>query len=146
MPSKTYTQRKEDTQRSWKIVDATGQSLGRMASQIAACLRGKDKPTFTPHVDGGDFVVVVNAEKVELKGAKLDEKMYHYHTGYRGGIVTRSARQLRQDDPEKMIRLAVWGMLPKGALGRQMINKLKVYRGAEHPHAAQQPKTMAMNL
>jgi large subunit ribosomal protein L13 len=145
MPSKTYTQKKEEVQRDWRVVDASGQVLGRMASQIAAVLRGKDKPTFTHHVDGGDFVVVVNAEKLVLTGNKLETKLYRYHTGYRGGVKTQTAKQMVENDPEEMIRLAVWGMLPKGPLGRDMIGKLKVYRGPSHPHEAQQPKPMTVN-
>jgi large subunit ribosomal protein L13 len=145
MPYKTYVQKKEEVQRNWRVVDASGQVLGRMASQIAAVLRGKDKPTFTHHVDGGDFVVVINAEKLVLTGDKLDKKLYRYHTGYRGGVKTQTAKQMLENDPEEMVRLAVWGMLPKGPLGRDMIGKLKVYRGSEHPHAAQQPKPMTVN-
>jgi large subunit ribosomal protein L13 len=145
MPSKTYTQKKEEVQRDWRVVDATGQVLGRMASQIAAVLRGKDKPTFTHHVDGGDFVVVINAEKLVLTGNKLETKLYRYHTGYKGGVKTRTAKQMVENDPEEMVRLAVWGMLPKGPLGRDMIGKLKVYKGPSHPHEAQQPKPMTLN-
>lgn len=145
MPSKTYMQKKEEVQRNWRVVDAAGQVLGRMASQVAAVLRGKDKPTFTHHVDGGDFVVVINAEKVVLTGAKLRTKLYRYHTGYRGGVVTHTAKQMIENDPEEMIRLAVCGMLPKGPLGRDMIGKLKIYRGPSHPHEAQQPKPMAIS-
>ncbi len=144
MPPKTFQERKEDVVRNWRIVDARGQVLGRLASQVAAVLRGKDKPTFTPHVDGGDFVVVVNAEKIELTGNKLNKKLYHNHTNYRGGIKTRTAKEMRQSYPEEMITEAVWGMLPKGPLGREMIGKLKVYRGASHPHDAQKPTTLTI--
>ncbi|MFH1262658.1 MAG: 50S ribosomal protein L13 [Pseudomonadota bacterium] len=142
MPTKTYMQKKEEAQRNWRVVDATGQVLGRLCSQIAIVLRGKDKPTFTPHVDGGDFVIVVNAEKVALTGDKLNKKLYRHHTGYRGGVVTKTAKQMIDTDVEEMFRLAVWGMLPKGPLGRDVIGKLKVYRGPSHPHEAQQPKPM----
>ncbi len=145
MPSKTYVQKKEEVQRNWRLVDASGQVLGRMASQIAAVLRGKDKPTFTHHVDGGDFVIVINAEKLVLTGAKMDKKLYRYHTGYRGGVRTATAKQMVESDPEEMIRLAVWGMLPKGPLGRDMIGKLKIYKGTSHPHEAQQPKPMTLS-
>lgn len=144
MPIKSFAQRKEDVQRGWKVVDARDQILGRMASKIAVSLRGKDKPTFTPHVDGGDFVVVINADQVRLTGSKLEKKMYHYYTGYRGGLKSANAAQMKQDHPEEMIRRAVWGMLPKGPLGRKMIKKLKVYRGAEHPHSAQKPVQMTV--
>lgn len=144
MTGQTYEQRKEDVKKEWRIVDAEGQVLGRVATQVAISLRGKDKPTFTPHVDGGDFVVVINAEKVKLAGNKLDGKLYSYHTGFRGGLRTQTARQLRQDKPEELIKLAVWGMLPKGALGRKMISHLRVYRGAEHPHSAQKLRPMTV--
>jgi large subunit ribosomal protein L13 len=140
----TSSLRKEDAVRNWRIVDADGQVLGRLATQVAVALRGKDKPVFTPHVDCGDFVVVVNAGKVKLTGNKLETKTYAYHTGYRGGLRSRSAGQMMKEDPEEMIRLAVWGMLPKGSLGRQIITKLKIYRGAEHPHAAQKPAPMTI--
>ena len=144
MPSKTYMQKKEAVDRNWRVVDATGQVLGRMASQIAAVIRGKDKPTFTHHVAGGDFVIVINAEKVKLTGDKANKKLYRYHTGYRGGVVTHTAQHMIDHDVEEMFRLAVWGMLPKGPLGRDMITQLKVYRGPTHPHEAQQPKVMTI--
>lgn len=145
MPSKTYMQKKEETKRDWCLMDADGQILGRMASTIAITLRGKHKATFTPHVDGGDFVVVVNAEKVVLTGDKLKNKLYRHHTGYKGGLVTKTAETMIKNDPEEMVRLAVWGMLPKGPLGRDMIKKLKIYRGSSHPHEAQQPKPMTVS-
>ncbi len=131
-------------QREWVVVDLEGQTLGRAATQIAAVLRGKHKPTYTPHVDTGDFVVVVNAEKLVLKGGKLQKKMYRWHTGYLGGLKEIAADKLIQKDPERMVREAVWGMLPKNRLGRQMFKKLKVYRGPEHKHAAQQPRTLSV--
>jgi len=141
MPHKTFSQTREQALqgRGWRIVDAENQVLGRLASQVADVLRGKDKATFTPHVEGGDFVIVVNAEKVHLTGAKLEKKIYYKHTGFRGGIKSKPAGQMREEDSEEMIRLAVWGMLPKGPLGRKIIDNLKVYRGASHPHGAQKP-------
>ena len=136
---KTYTAKKEDIERQWFIVDATDQTLGRMASQIAAVLRGKHKPIFTPHMDTGDFVIVVNAEKIHVTGNRLDDKMYYRHSGYPGGLRQKSLRQMLQDKPEDVIYEAVRRMLPKNNLGRQMLKKLKVYAGPEHPHEAQQP-------
>jgi large subunit ribosomal protein L13 len=129
--------------RKWIVVDAENQILGRLASQIAERLRGKHLPHFTPHVDSGDFVVVVNAEKVLLTGRKWDQKMYYRHSGYMGGLKSTTARKLNREHPDRMIRLAVWGMLPKNRLGRKLLKKLKVYSGAEHPHEAQQPAVMA---
>lgn len=138
---KTYSQKVEEGRkaRGWRVVDATGIPVGRLASQIATILRGKDKPAFTPHVDGGDFVVVVNAEKVLLTGKKLKNKYYFRHTGYIGGIKSELARDLLQRKPEAIIRSAVEGMLPSGVLGHRLAKKLKVYRGAEHKHSAQGP-------
>jgi large subunit ribosomal protein L13 len=129
--------------RKWIVVDAENQILGRLATQIADRLRGKHLPHFTPHVDSGDFVVVVNAEKVLLTGRKWDQKMYYRHSGYMGGLKSTTARKLNREHPDRMIRLAVWGMLPKNRLGRKLLKKLKVYSGAEHPHEAQQPAVMA---
>jgi len=128
--------------REWFVVDAQGKTLGRLASRIATILRGKHKPAFTPHVDTGDFVIVVNADKIRLTGRKLDQKMYWWHSGYPGGIKGRTARQMLDRKPEEVIRRAVKGMLPKNALGRHMLRKLKVYAGPEHPHEAQQPKPL----
>jgi large subunit ribosomal protein L13 len=139
---KTSSAKFEANQRKWIIVDAENQVLGRLATQIAVRLRGKHLPNFTPHVDLGDFVVVVNADKVRLTGNKWDQKVYYRHSGYMGGVKETSARKLNQDNPERMIRLAVWGMLAKNRLGRKLIKKLKVYRGTEHPHEAQQPMTV----
>jgi large subunit ribosomal protein L13 len=136
---KTFSQRTEDVVHNWRLVDADGKVLGRLATQIAIVLRGKDKVTFTPHIDGGDFVVVINAEKIQLTRNKPETKMYSHFTGYRGGLKTKPAKQMLVEDPEEMIRLAVWGMLPKGALGREVIKKLKIYKGATHPHVAQKP-------
>ncbi len=141
---KTISAKFEADERKWILVDAENQVLGRLATQIAVRLRGKHLPKFTPHVDVGDFVVVVNAEKVRLTGNKWDQKMYYRYSGYMGGMKTQTARKLNQDNPERMIRLAVWGMLPKNRLGRKLIKKLKVYKGTEHPHEAQQPARIAL--
>lgn len=141
---KTISAKFESDRRKWILVDAEEQILGRLATQIAVRLRGKHLPQFTPHVDLGDFVVVVNAEKIRLTGKKWDQKTYYRHSGYMGGVKSTTARKLNQDNPEKMIRLAVWGMLPKTRLGRKLIKKLKIYSGAEHPHEAQQPAKMAL--
>ncbi len=140
---KTYSAKKGDFERNWVVVDADGQVLGRLASQIALILRGKDKPIFTPHVDTGDFVVVVNADKVTLSGNKLDEKVYYWHSGYPGGIKGIKAKDLLEKKPEELVRKAVKGMLPKNKLGRKIFNKLKVYAGPDHPHEAQQPRKVA---
>jgi large subunit ribosomal protein L13 len=141
---KTISAKFEAGQRKWILVDAESQVLGRLASQIAMRLRGKHLARFTPHVDLGDFVIVTNAEKVRLTGNKLDLKVYYRHSGYMGGVKATTARKLNADNPEKMIRLAVWGMLPKNRLGRKLLKKLKVYRGASHPHEAQQPEQMVL--
>ncbi len=137
---RTFTPKKEEIERDWYVVDATDQTLGRLASRIAPMLRGKHKPTFSPHLDCGDFVIVVNAEKVRVTGRKLDEKIYYRHTGYPGGIRQINLRDLLAKNPERVIQRAVKGMLPKNKLGRRMIKKLKVYAGDTHPHEAQQPK------
>lgn len=139
----TYFQTAESAEasRKWFIVDAQGKTLGRLASEIAVLLRGKHKPTFTPHNDGGDYVVVVNAAQVVLTGTKLENKHYKYHTGYIGGIKSIPAGKMLQKNPTKVLKLAVWGMLPKGPLGRRIFKKMKVYPGLEHPHAAQRPQT-----
>lgn len=140
---KSYMASAETTQREWFMVDAQGLVLGRLAARIASILRGKHKPTYTPHADAGDFVVVVNADKVRLTGAKLDQKMYWYHTGHPGGIRGRTARQMLGHKPEDVIYAAVKGMLPKNPLGRQLITKLKVHTTLpEHGYAAQQPKPL----
>ncbi len=140
---KTYSAKTGEVERNWVIVDADGQVLGRLASRIALILRGKDKPVFTPHVDTGDFVVVVNAEKVILSGKKLDEKVYYWHSGYPGGIKGIKAKDLLEKKPEELVRKAVKGMLPKNKLGRKIFGKLKVYAGPDHPHEAQQPRKVA---
>lgn len=128
-----------EVERKWYVVDATGIPLGRMASQVAMVLRGKNKPTFTPNVDTGDFVIVLNAEKVQLTGKKLEQKLYRYHTGYVGGLKEIKYKNIMEENPEFAVIKAVKGMLPKNSLGRAMITKLKVFRGAEHDHQAQQP-------
>jgi len=136
---KTYVATPKDRERNWLLVDAEGQTLGRLATQIADALRGKRKPTYTPHVDVGDFVVVVNAEKIVVTGSKLREKMYYRHSGYPGGLKKRTLSDMLQRRPEEVIRLAVRGMLPKNRLARKQLTKLKVYAGPEHPHEAQKP-------
>ena len=130
--------------RRWYVVDAGGRTVGRLATGIANILRGKHKPTFTPHVDSGDFVVVVNAAQVRLTGRKLEDKVYHRHTGYSGGIRTATASRVLRERPERVLRSAVVGMLPKNRLGRQLATKLKIYAGSEHPHAAQKPERLAL--
>lgn len=139
MAQKTYSAKPTEIERSWFVVDADGQTLGRLASRIAEVLRGKHKPQFTPHVDGGDFVVVINCERVRVTGNKLDDKLYYRHSGYPGGLKQRTLREQLERRPEDVIRMAVRGMLPKNRLGRDQILKLKIYAGADHPHAAQQP-------
>lgn len=136
---KSYMAKKDEVPRRWFLVDAQGQTLGRLASRIAMVLRGKNKPQFTPFLDTGDFVVVVNAEGVKLTGKKLDQKIYYRHSGYMGGLKETTARQLLKKKPEEILRHAVRGMLPKNSLGRHQLKKLKIYAGAEHPHQAQQP-------
>jgi large subunit ribosomal protein L13 len=146
---KTYSMKADEIDKKWLLVDAEGLVLGRLASQIALRLRGKHKPTFTPHMDCGDNVVVINAEKVHLTGRKLDDKIYYWHTGYTGGVKSRTARQIIEGRfPERALEKAVKRMLPKGPLGRQMFKNLKVYKGADHPHEGQQPEKLdvaAMN-
>ena len=139
---KTFTAKAESVKRDWFVVDATGKTLGRLSTEIARRLRGKHKPEFTPHCDTGDYIVVVNAQKVHVTGAKLDDKMYHRVTGYVGNLKTTSLKDMLATHPERVIEIAVKGMLPKNALGRDMYRKLKVYGGAEHPHAAQQPQAL----
>jgi large subunit ribosomal protein L13 len=136
---KTWTAKAEDVERAWYVVDAEGQTLGRLATRIADTLRGKGKPTYTPHVDSGDFVVVVNAEKIQVTGNKLDQKRYYRHSGYPGGLRSRTLREQLERRPTEVIRTAVKGMLPKNRLASRQITKLKVYAGPEHPHGAQNP-------
>lgn len=132
-------------QRQWYVVDLEGQILGRAATRIASVLRGKHKPTYTPNVDSGDFVVVINADKIRLTGAKMKDKMYRYHTHHPGGLRETAAADMLAKHPDRVIRSAVWGMLPKGRLGRQIIKKLKIYAGPEHQHGAQQPKQLELS-
>ena len=139
---KTFSAKAETVKRDWLIVDADGKTLGRLCSEVARRLRGKHKPEFTPHVDTGDYIVVVNADKVAVTGNKLDDKQYHRFTGYVGNLKTTNLKDLLATHPERAIEFAVKGMLPKNPLGRAMFRKLKVYRGAEHPHTAQQPKAL----
>jgi large subunit ribosomal protein L13 len=141
---KTFLPNEDQVNRDWYVFDANNQVLGRIATQIANILRGKNKPTFTPSVDTGDFVIVVNAEKIMLTGAKYDDKIYYSHSGFPGGIKSISAGKLLQKKPEDLIRKAVKGMLPKNKLARHMLSKLKVYAGPEHPHKAQLPKTVQL--
>ena len=129
-------------ERKWYVVDATGYTLGRLASEVAKVLRGKNKPIFTPHIDTGDYVVIINAEKIKVTGKKLDQKIYYHHSDYVGGMKETTLREMLAKKPEKVVELAVKGMLPKGPLGREMFTKLHVYAGAEHPHAAQQPEVL----
>jgi large subunit ribosomal protein L13 len=139
---KTYVATPEKRERNWLLVDAEGKTLGRLATQIADALRGKRKPEYTPHVDTGDFVVVVNAEKIHVTGDKRAQKRYYRHSGYPGGLRSRTLEEMLERRPEEVIRHAVKGMLPRNRLGRKQITKLKIYAGPEHPHAAQQPKPM----
>ena len=133
-------------ERKWYVVDAAGQTVGRLAAEVAKVLRGKNKPTFTPHVDTGDFVIVINAEKAVFTGKKLTDKMYFRHSGYPGGTTFTAAGKLMEKAPEKVIEKAVRGMLPKNRLGSQMYRKLNVYAGSEHPHAAQKPEVLALDI
>lgn len=142
IPMKTYMASPTDIDRKWYVVDATGYTLGRLSSEIAKVLRGKNKPTFTPHVDTGDYVIVTNAENIKVTGKKLDQKIYYHHSEYVGGMKETDLKTMLEKKPEKVIELAVKGMLPKGPLGRAMRKKLFVYAGAEHPHAAQQPEEL----
>jgi large subunit ribosomal protein L13 len=139
---KTYNARKEDIIRNWYVIDAEGQILGRLASEIARRLRGKHKPIYTPYVDTGDFVIVVNAGKVSLTGKKLSDKVYYHYSGYPGGLKKTYAGKLLEDNPDKVLNYAVKGMLPKNSLGRKMLKKLKIYAGNDHPHEAQCPQVI----
>ena len=141
---KTFMPKAADITRKWYVVDAEGQVFGRVASQVASILRGKNKPIYTPNVDTGDFVIVINASKLILTGNKLDQKIYYKHSGFVGGLKETKYRKLMADKPEEALRHAVVGMLPKGPLGRQMAKKLKIYAGAEHEHAAQQPEKLEL--
>src|SRR4030043_753319 len=136
---KTYQAKKEEVEHQWHLVDAEGKVLGRLATELAKILRGKNKPTYTPQIDTGDFIIVVNAEKVALTGKKMKDKIYYHHTGYPGGIKSTSVEKLLAKKPTEVLRIAVKGMLPKNSLGRQMLRKLKIYSGPNHPHEAQKP-------
>jgi large subunit ribosomal protein L13 len=141
---KTYSAKKDEVQRDWYVVDAEGKVLGRLASEIARRLRGKHKPVYTPHVDTGDFIIVVNAGKVFLTGKKLADKLYHHYSGYPGGLKSVTAGKLLKEKPERVLRLAVQGMLPKNSLGRAMLRKLKIYTGSDHNHEAQCPRVLSV--
>lgn len=142
---KTYMQRKEDVERNWYVIDAEGITLGRLATKVATVLRGKHKPTYTPHIDGGDYVIVINANKVTLTGNKLNDKIYYNHSRYTGGLRERTAKEMIEKYPVEMVERAVKGMLPKGRLGRAMYKKLFVYAEGDHPHSAQQPQALKMD-
>jgi large subunit ribosomal protein L13 len=141
---KTYQAKKEELEYKWYLVNAEGKVLGRLATELVKILKGKNKPTYTPHVDTGDFVIVVNAGKVTLTGKKMKDKIYYHHTGYPGGIKEMNAEKLLAKKPTEMIRMAVRGMLPKNSLGRQMLRKLKIYGGPNHPHDAQKPISLEL--
>ncbi len=141
---KTYSAKPATVKRDWYIIDAQGLVLGRLASGVAHRLRGKHKPEYTPHIDTGDYIVVINAEKIKVTGKKITDKLYHHHTGYIGGLKTSTYGKLIADYPDRPLTMAVKGMLPKGPLGRTMLKKLKVYAGSEHPHSAQQPKPLTL--
>jgi large subunit ribosomal protein L13 len=143
-PLKTYMPKASDIQRKWYVVDAEGQVFGRVASQVANVLRGKNKPTYTPHMDTGDYVIIINADKVIMTGKKLDQKFYYHHSGYPGGLKSTSYRKLIAEKPEFALRHAVVGMLPKGPLGRQMARKLKIYAGADYEQVAQKPEKLEL--
>jgi large subunit ribosomal protein L13 len=144
MPFKTYVTKPAEIDRSWYVVDAEGHTLGRLATTLATVLRGKHKPTYSPSVDAGDYVIVVNAEKIHVTGRRLDQKKYYRHSGYMGGLTEITLRQQLEKNPDRVIYAAVRGMLPKNKLGRQMLKKLKVYAGPDHPHQAQQPEVMEL--
>ncbi len=141
---KTFVAKPAEIERKWYVVDAEGKTLGRLASQIAAILRGKHKPIYTPHVDTGDYVIVINADKIEVTGKKRQNKMYRWHSGYLGGLKERTFTEMMQKQPEKIVYKAVKGMLPKNSLGRQMLRKLRVYVGEEHGHQAQKPEALEL--
>ena len=142
---KTFSAKPAEVRRDWYVVDATGKTLGRLSTEIARRLRGKHKPEYTPHVDTGDYIVVVNAEKIRVTGNKLKDKMYHHHTGYIGNLKSVPLEKLLETHPERALERAVKGMLPRGPLGRKMLSKLRVFAGPEHPHAAQQPISLEVN-
>ncbi|NOR35161.1 MAG: 50S ribosomal protein L13 [Woeseiaceae bacterium] len=142
---KTFSAKPAEVRRDWFVVDATGKTLGRLSTEIARRLRGKHKPEYTPHVDTGDYIVVVNAEKVRVTGNKLKDKMYHHYTGYIGNLKSKSLEKMLEESPERVLQSAVKGMLPRGPLGRQMFSKLRVFKGPEHDHTAQQPIPLEVN-
>ena len=142
---KTFSAKPQTVRRDWFVVDASGKTLGRLATELARRLRGKHKPEYTPHVDTGDYIVVVNAEKIRVTGNKKRDKMYHHHTGYIGNLKSKSLETMLDEHPERVLQTAVKGMLPKGPLGRQMFKKLRVFKGPEHDHAAQQPIPLEIN-
>ncbi len=142
---KTYSARPQDIRRQWHLIDAEGKTLGRLATEVARRLRGKHKPEYTPHIDTGDYVVIINAEKIGVTGRKMSDKVYHRHTGYIGNLKSITLEKLLARRPERVIQQAVKGMMPRGPLGRAMLGKLKVYAGPEHPHAAQQPQLLELN-
>jgi large subunit ribosomal protein L13 len=141
---KTVFARKKDIERKWYVVDADGQVLGRLASRVAIVLRGKHKPTYTPNADTGDGVIIINAEKIRLTGNKIDQKAYYHHTGYTGGIKKEDVKDIMADNPERVITMAVRGMIPKNTLGKEQLKKLKVYRGTDHKHEAQNPEPLTL--
>jgi len=142
LTDRTFTPRSGDIERQWFVVDAAGQTLGRLATQIASVLRGKHKPTYSPHMDVGDHIIVINADKIQVTGRKAEQKVYYRHTGYPGGIRSTPYARMLERHPERILRKAVWGMLPHNVLGRQVFKKLRVYKGPEHRHAAQQPQVL----
>jgi large subunit ribosomal protein L13 len=141
MTTKTYSPKRDEIERSWVVIDAAGIPMGRLATNVARLLTGKHKPTYAPHMDVGDFVIVINAEQTVFTGRKEDQKTYYRHSGYPGGIKSETAREMRGRRPEQMVERAVWGMLPKNRLGRRLLRKLMVYAGSEHPHGAQKPES-----
>jgi len=143
---KTTSARNSEVDRKWHVIDADGKVVGRLASRVASILRGKNKPIFTPHVDTGDYVVIVNADKVRFTGNKLEQKAYYHHTGFIGGIKKETAKDIMKENPERIISSAVRGMLPKNRLGRQIFKKLKVYSGPDHPHQAQNPEMLNLDI
>ena len=141
---KTYSPKANEVEREWILIDAEDQILGRLATQVATILRGKHKPEFAHHIDVGDFVVVINVDKIRVTGNRLDQKIYYRHSGYPGGLTGITLRKMMEKSPERVIEKAVWGMLPKNRLGRKLLKKLKIYAGPEHPHAAQQPRQIEL--
>jgi len=142
---KTTSAKSSEVERKWHVIDADGKVVGRLASRVASVLRGKDKPIFTPHVDTGDYVVIINADKVRFTGNKLNKKVYYHHSGFIGGIKKESARDIMNENPERILVTAVRGMLPKNRLGKQILKKLKVYSGPDHPHQAQNPESLTLD-